>query len=327
MQKKSLQTILYSTAGVAVMLVILIAFNFIAGTARARLDLTQEKAFTLSAGTRAILKKLDTPVTIRFYCTQSESATRQQRLPPVEPEQHGGDLAGRQVHRRHDHAIEEQAQIDRAEPAHRGGGFAGIAHLVEFQIGEHAGTAPQARVEKHRGHAGQREGPPLPIAGHSLRAHDIRHQVGRVARKRGGHHGNPGEPPGHRPPRGEKLGGALSGALSKEQRRHETDADREKSDDPIDGVKLHAMSSPYRGRPAQVPRRSSKWRGPGYPRRLWVRLPSSRRSAPSAPHARPADRALRRIPRRTRRSPRRSTVRPGRRTPWPRPPGGPVPGN
>ena len=50
MQKKSLQTILYSTAGVVVMLVILIAFNFIAGTARARLDLTQEKAFTLSAG-------------------------------------------------------------------------------------------------------------------------------------------------------------------------------------------------------------------------------------------------------------------------------------
>jgi ABC-type uncharacterized transport system involved in gliding motility auxiliary subunit len=75
MQTKSFQTILYSTAGVVVMLVILVAFNFIAGTARTRLDLTQEKAFTLSAGTRAILKKLDTPVTIRFYCTQSESAT------------------------------------------------------------------------------------------------------------------------------------------------------------------------------------------------------------------------------------------------------------
>jgi len=75
MQKKSLQTILYSTAGVVVMLVILIAFNFVAGAARKRLDLTQEKAYTLSAGTRAILKKLDTPVTIRFYCTQSEAAT------------------------------------------------------------------------------------------------------------------------------------------------------------------------------------------------------------------------------------------------------------
>jgi len=75
MQKKSLQTILYSAVGVLVMLVILIAFNFIAGALRARLDLTQEKAYTLSAGTKAILKKLDTPVTIRFYCTQSESAT------------------------------------------------------------------------------------------------------------------------------------------------------------------------------------------------------------------------------------------------------------
>ena len=75
MQKKSLQTILYSTVGVLVMLVILIAFNFIAGTARMRLDLTQEKAYTLSAGTKAILRKLDTPVPVRFYCTQSESAT------------------------------------------------------------------------------------------------------------------------------------------------------------------------------------------------------------------------------------------------------------
>ena len=37
--------------------------------------MTQEKAFTLSDGTRAILKKLDTPVKIRFYCTQSDTAT------------------------------------------------------------------------------------------------------------------------------------------------------------------------------------------------------------------------------------------------------------
>jgi len=75
MQKKSLQTILYSTAGVLVMLGILILLNFIAGTVPARLDLTQEKAFTLSSGTRAILKKLETPVMIRFYCTRSDTAT------------------------------------------------------------------------------------------------------------------------------------------------------------------------------------------------------------------------------------------------------------
>jgi len=75
MQKKSLATILYSSAGIVVMLAIVIAINVITGVKPVRVDLTQEKAYTLSAGTRAVLKKLDTPVKIRFYCTQSENAT------------------------------------------------------------------------------------------------------------------------------------------------------------------------------------------------------------------------------------------------------------
>ncbi|HEX9045980.1 MAG TPA: Gldg family protein [Verrucomicrobiae bacterium] len=75
MQKKSLETILYSSAGIIVMLVIVVAVNVIFGAKPLRVDMTQEKAFTLSDGTRAILKKLDTPVKIRFYCTQSETAT------------------------------------------------------------------------------------------------------------------------------------------------------------------------------------------------------------------------------------------------------------
>ena len=61
MQKKSLETILYSTLGVVVMLAVLILVNFILGFARTRKDMTQEQAYTLSAGTKAILKKLDTP--------------------------------------------------------------------------------------------------------------------------------------------------------------------------------------------------------------------------------------------------------------------------
>jgi ABC-type uncharacterized transport system involved in gliding motility auxiliary subunit len=75
MQKKSIETILYSSAGIIVMLLILIAVNVITGAKPIRVDLTQDKAYTLSAGTRAILKKLDTPVKIRFYCSQSETAT------------------------------------------------------------------------------------------------------------------------------------------------------------------------------------------------------------------------------------------------------------
>ena len=75
MQKKSLETILYSSAGIIVMLILAIAVNVITGAKPVRADLTREKAYTLSAGTRAILQKLDTPVKIRFYCTQSDTAT------------------------------------------------------------------------------------------------------------------------------------------------------------------------------------------------------------------------------------------------------------
>ena len=75
MQKKSLETILYSAAGVLIMAAILVAFNLVTASMHRRMDLTKEKAYTLSAGTKAILGKLDTPVKLRFYCTQSENAT------------------------------------------------------------------------------------------------------------------------------------------------------------------------------------------------------------------------------------------------------------
>lgn len=75
MQKKNLETFLYSIGGVVAMLVILVAVNLITAAARQRVDLTKEKAYTLSAGTRAILAKLDTTVKIRFYCTQSGDTT------------------------------------------------------------------------------------------------------------------------------------------------------------------------------------------------------------------------------------------------------------
>jgi ABC-type uncharacterized transport system involved in gliding motility auxiliary subunit len=73
MNKKPIETILYSAAGVVMMAVVLVAINFVTGTAHKRIDLTKEKAYTLSDGTRAILGKLDTPVHLRFYCTQSGS--------------------------------------------------------------------------------------------------------------------------------------------------------------------------------------------------------------------------------------------------------------
>ena len=75
MKKKSFETVIYSAVGVAAMALIVIAFNVLSGAAKTRIDLTKEKAYTLSPGTKAILGKLDTPVKVRFYCTQSESST------------------------------------------------------------------------------------------------------------------------------------------------------------------------------------------------------------------------------------------------------------
>jgi ABC-type uncharacterized transport system involved in gliding motility auxiliary subunit len=72
MKKKTIETILYSMGGVAAMAIILVAINVLAGAFKERIDLTKEKAFTLSKGTRAILQKLDTPIKIRFYCTQGD---------------------------------------------------------------------------------------------------------------------------------------------------------------------------------------------------------------------------------------------------------------
>jgi ABC-type uncharacterized transport system involved in gliding motility auxiliary subunit len=70
---KKFETYLYSTVGVIAMLLILLAVNVIAGGLRQRIDLTAEKAYTLSPGTKAILGKLDTKVKVRFYCTRGEN--------------------------------------------------------------------------------------------------------------------------------------------------------------------------------------------------------------------------------------------------------------
>ena len=74
MKKKGFETYLYSAIGVAAMLVLLVVINVIAAQTKQRVDLTAERAYTLSAGTRAILAKIDTPVQIRFYCTRGGNA-------------------------------------------------------------------------------------------------------------------------------------------------------------------------------------------------------------------------------------------------------------
>ena len=61
------------------MLVLLVIVNVIAGlVSLPRMDLTSERLYTLSDGTKGILGDLDTDVEIRFY------ATRDDRLMPAQ---------------------------------------------------------------------------------------------------------------------------------------------------------------------------------------------------------------------------------------------------
>ena len=75
MKSKPLETLLYSAVGVAAMAIIVIAGNIVTSAFKQRIDLTKEQAYTLSPGTRAILKKLDTTVKVRLYVTQGDASS------------------------------------------------------------------------------------------------------------------------------------------------------------------------------------------------------------------------------------------------------------
>lgn len=71
-----MKRILYSGAGLVLIAVAFLAFNMVAslGLPNARLDLTEQKLYTISAGTERILAELDEPVNLYFF--YSDNATR-----------------------------------------------------------------------------------------------------------------------------------------------------------------------------------------------------------------------------------------------------------
>src|SRR5712672_1346174 len=78
LMKRNFETILYSAGGVVAMFVVMVGVYIITSTAKLRSDVTAEKAHTLSPGTKKILSKLDSRITLRLYCTQGDNS-----MPPV----------------------------------------------------------------------------------------------------------------------------------------------------------------------------------------------------------------------------------------------------
>src|SRR5687768_13746010 len=119
-QRKSIENFLFSVGGVIAMFVLIAGIYIIAHLAAARVDLTEEKMFTLSPGTKAILKKLDTPVQIRFYASQGKEApvtlkTYAQRVEDIlnEYQKHGGNkIQVRKYDPQPDTDAEDSATLD-----------------------------------------------------------------------------------------------------------------------------------------------------------------------------------------------------------------------
>src|SRR3954469_15475998 len=122
-QKKGLQNFLFSIGGVIAMFFILIGVYIVSHLVSKRIDLTQEKMFTLSPGTKAILKKLDTPVTINYYATQGkdmpvELKTYAQRVEDIldEYKKYGGNkIQIKKFDPQPDSDAEDSANLDGVE--------------------------------------------------------------------------------------------------------------------------------------------------------------------------------------------------------------------
>jgi ABC-type uncharacterized transport system involved in gliding motility auxiliary subunit len=72
MQKKHEQLV-YSAVGLVALALILVAFNYLISRVPARIDLTDGKLYTLSEGTKKILRSLQAPVKIKLYISQGEN--------------------------------------------------------------------------------------------------------------------------------------------------------------------------------------------------------------------------------------------------------------
>ena len=69
---KKFEALLYSTIGVVFLFIAILGLNLIFSPVRARVDMTADKLYTLADGTKKILKKLDSPIEIRFYRSSGE---------------------------------------------------------------------------------------------------------------------------------------------------------------------------------------------------------------------------------------------------------------
>jgi ABC-type uncharacterized transport system involved in gliding motility auxiliary subunit len=122
---KKHETLIYSAVGLAALFLILVAFNYLGSLGAQRIDLTQGSIYTLSDGTKKILRGLDAPVKLKLYISRGEQAMPvqlrgfAQRVEDLAKEMKavaGNNLVIEMYNPKPDSDDEEQAQLDGVEP-------------------------------------------------------------------------------------------------------------------------------------------------------------------------------------------------------------------
>ena len=121
---KKYEHVVYSAVGLAALLLILVAVNFLVSRAPARVDLTEGNIYTLSDGTRKILRELPSPVKVKLYVSQGEAvpvplrgfAQRVEDVVNEFKQAAGSNLVVERYHPRPDSEEEDAAQLDGIEP-------------------------------------------------------------------------------------------------------------------------------------------------------------------------------------------------------------------
>jgi ABC-type uncharacterized transport system involved in gliding motility auxiliary subunit len=121
---KKYEHVIYSAVGLVALLLILVAVNFLVSREPVRVDLTDGDIYTLSEGTRKILRELRSPVKVKLYVSQGESvpvplrgfAQRVEDVVGEFKQAAGSNLIVERYHPRPDSEEEDAAQLDGIEP-------------------------------------------------------------------------------------------------------------------------------------------------------------------------------------------------------------------
>jgi len=122
---KKHENLIYSAVGLAALFLILVAFNYLGSLGAQRVDLTQGSIYTLSDGTRKVLRGLDSPVKLKLYISRGEQAMPvqmrgfAQRVEDLAKEMKavaGDKLVIEMYNPKPDSEDEDQAQLDGVEP-------------------------------------------------------------------------------------------------------------------------------------------------------------------------------------------------------------------